>query len=161
VECPPCLIREDVLYIRAVQKLQFLSNLRFANNRLKTAKCGTLKPTGFLAGLGREPTGFLNKSNDLGRVEWMDIFKLPYVERFKPSAVDAAFTRKPYSITREIAKGMDKGMYNPVIAEAGHLKARRNRRPRVNAPSSFAFSSQPSGITDSNRSKPVFFPFIP
>jgi hypothetical protein len=45
-------------YIRVVQKLKFLNN-----NRLKTAKCGALKPTGFLAGLVREPTGFLNKSS--------------------------------------------------------------------------------------------------
>jgi hypothetical protein len=31
----------------------------------------------------------------------------------------------------------------------------------VNAPRSFAFSSHPSGITDSNRSKPVSSPLIP
>jgi IS30 family transposase len=61
----------------------------------------------------------------------MDIFKLLYVERLTPSAVAAALNRKPSSITREIAKGMDNGMYNPVIAEAGCLEARRNQRPRL------------------------------
>jgi IS30 family transposase len=62
-------------------------------------------------------------------VERMDIFKLLYVERLKPPAADAALNRKPSSITRKTAKGMDKGMYNPIIAEAGHLEARRNQRP--------------------------------
>jgi hypothetical protein len=52
-------------------------------------------------------------------VEWMDIFKLPYVERLTPSATAAVLNRKPSSITRETAKDMDNGMYNPVIAEAG------------------------------------------
>jgi IS30 family transposase len=61
----------------------------------------------------------------------MDIFKLLYVERLTPSAIAEALNRKPSSITREIAKGMDNGMYNPVIAEAGHLEARRNQRPRL------------------------------
>jgi IS30 family transposase len=64
-------------------------------------------------------------------VERMDIFKLLYVERLKPSDIAAALNRKPSSITREIAKGMDNGMYNPVIAEAGCLEARRNQRPRL------------------------------
>jgi IS30 family transposase len=59
----------------------------------------------------------------------MDIFKLLYVERLTPSA--AALNRKPFSITRETAKGMDNGMYNPVIAETGCLEARRNQRPRL------------------------------
>jgi IS30 family transposase len=61
----------------------------------------------------------------------MDIFKLLYVERLTPSATAAALNRKPSSITREIAKGMDSGMYNPVIAEAGCMKVRRNQRPRL------------------------------
>jgi hypothetical protein len=39
------------LFIRVIQKLQFLNN-----NRLKTAKCGALKPCGFLAGLVSQPT---------------------------------------------------------------------------------------------------------
>jgi IS30 family transposase len=64
-------------------------------------------------------------------VERMDIFKLLYVERLKPSAIAAALNRKPSSITREREKGMDKGMYNPIIAEARHLDARRNQRPHL------------------------------
>jgi IS30 family transposase len=64
-------------------------------------------------------------------VERMDIFKLLYVERLKPSAIAAALNRKPSSITREREKGMDNGMYNPIIAEARHLEARRNQRPRL------------------------------
>jgi IS30 family transposase len=42
----------------------------------------------------------------------------------------AALNRQPSSVTRELEKGMDKGMYNPVIAEARHLEARRNQCPR-------------------------------
>jgi IS30 family transposase len=59
----------------------------------------------------------------------MDIFELLYVERLKPSAIAVALNRKPSTITREIAKGMDNRMYNFVIAETGHLEARRNQRP--------------------------------
>jgi IS30 family transposase len=39
--------------------------------------------------------------------------------------------RIPSSITRELEKGMDKGMYNPVIAEVIHLESRRNQHPRL------------------------------
>jgi IS30 family transposase len=56
---------------------------------------------------------------------------LLYVERLKPSAVAAALKRKPSSITRELEKGKDNGMYNPIPAEARRLEARRNRRPRL------------------------------
>jgi IS30 family transposase len=64
-------------------------------------------------------------------VERMDIFRLLYVERLKPSAIATALNRKPSSITRELEKGMDNGMYNPILAEARHLEARRNQRPRL------------------------------
>jgi IS30 family transposase len=63
--------------------------------------------------------------------ERMDIFRLLSVERLKPSAIAAALNRQPSSITRELERGMDKGMYNPVIAEARHREARRNQRPRL------------------------------
>ncbi|MDR0723533.1 MAG: helix-turn-helix domain-containing protein, partial [Treponema sp.] len=65
-------------------------------------------------------------------VERMDIFKLLYIERLKPSAIATALNRKPSSITREREKGRDHGMYNPIIAEARHLDARRNQYPRLN-----------------------------
>jgi IS30 family transposase len=64
-------------------------------------------------------------------VERMDIFRLLYVERRKPSAIAAALNRRSSSITRELEKGMDKGMYNPILAEARHLEARKNQRPRL------------------------------
>jgi IS30 family transposase len=64
-------------------------------------------------------------------VERMDIFRMLYVERRKPSAIAAALNRKPSSISRELEKGMDNGMYNPVLAETKHLEARRNQRPRL------------------------------
>jgi IS30 family transposase len=64
-------------------------------------------------------------------VEGMDIFKLLYVERLKPSTIAAALNRKPSSITRELQKGMDHGMYNPMLAEARHREARRNQPPRL------------------------------
>ncbi|GMO42203.1 MAG: IS30-like element IS30 family transposase [Treponemataceae bacterium] len=62
-------------------------------------------------------------------VERMDIFRLMYVQRLKPSAIAAALNRAPSSITRELEKGMDNGMYNPILAETRHLEERRNRRP--------------------------------
>jgi IS30 family transposase len=52
-------------------------------------------------------------------VERMDIFRLLYVERLKPSAIAAALNRQPSSITRELKKGMDNRMYNPVLAMSG------------------------------------------
>jgi IS30 family transposase len=58
-------------------------------------------------------------------VERMDIFRLLYVERCKPSAIAAALNRKASSITGELEKGMD----NPILAEARHLEVRRNQRP--------------------------------
>jgi IS30 family transposase len=64
-------------------------------------------------------------------VERMDIFRLMYVERCKPSAIAAALNRKPSSITRELEKGMDNGIYNPILAGARHLEAGRNQRPRL------------------------------
>jgi hypothetical protein len=42
-------------------------------------------------------------------VERMDIFRPLYVERLNPPALN----RAPSSITRELEKGMDNGMYNP------------------------------------------------
>jgi IS30 family transposase len=62
-------------------------------------------------------------------VERMDIFRLLYVKGLKPSAIAAALNREPSSIAREMEKGMDNGMYNPVLAEAKHLEARRSQRP--------------------------------
>jgi IS30 family transposase len=64
-------------------------------------------------------------------VERMDIFRLLYVERLKPSAIAAALNREPSSITRELEKGMDTGMYNPILAEVRHLEARRNQCPHL------------------------------
>jgi IS30 family transposase len=64
-------------------------------------------------------------------VERMDIFRLRYGERLKPSAIAAALNRQPSSITRELERGMDKGSYNPIIAEVRHLEARRNQHPRL------------------------------
>jgi IS30 family transposase len=62
-------------------------------------------------------------------LERMDILKLLYVERLKPSAIATVLNRKPSSITRELGKGMDNGTYNPILAEARHLEARRNQCP--------------------------------
>jgi IS30 family transposase len=64
-------------------------------------------------------------------VERIDIFRLLYVERLKPSAIAAALNRRSSSSTRELEKGMDNRMYNPLIAEARHLEARRNQRPHL------------------------------
>jgi IS30 family transposase len=61
----------------------------------------------------------------------MDIFRMLYVERLKPSVIAAMLNRRPSSITRELEKGMDNGMYNPILAETKHLEARRNQRPRL------------------------------
>ena len=61
----------------------------------------------------------------------MDIFRLLYVERLKPSAIAAALNRKPSSIIHELEKGVDNGMYNPILAEAKHLETRRNQCPHL------------------------------
>jgi IS30 family transposase len=52
-------------------------------------------------------------------------------ERLKPPAIAAALNRSPSSITSELEKGMDNGMYNPIPAEIRHLEKRRNRRLRL------------------------------
>ncbi|MDR1030882.1 MAG: hypothetical protein LBL76_08420 [Treponema sp.] len=64
-------------------------------------------------------------------IEQMDIFRLLYVERRKPSTIASALNRRPSSITCEVEKGMDKGTYNPIRTKARHLEARRNQRPRL------------------------------
>jgi IS30 family transposase len=63
--------------------------------------------------------------------ERMDIFRLLYAEGLKPSAIAAALNREPSSIVRELEKGMDNGMYNPILAETKHLEARRSQCPRL------------------------------
>ncbi|MDR1073874.1 MAG: hypothetical protein LBL45_09410 [Treponema sp.] len=62
--------------------------------------------------------------------ERMDIFRLLYGERRKPSAIAAAPNRKPSGATREPEKGVGKG-YNPTFAEARRLEARRGRRLKM------------------------------
>ncbi|MDR2602464.1 MAG: helix-turn-helix domain-containing protein [Spirochaetaceae bacterium] len=64
-------------------------------------------------------------------VERMYIFRLLYVERLKPSAIAAALNREPSSITRELKRGVDAGMYNLIAAEVRRLEAIRNQRPRL------------------------------
>jgi len=64
--------------------------------------------------------------------ERLDIFKFLYIEKLKPSQIAKLLNRKPSTIIREIAKGMDSnGVYSPSVAEMRHLKAMRNRRPRL------------------------------
>jgi IS30 family transposase len=64
-------------------------------------------------------------------MERMDIFRLLYVEGLKPSAIVAVLNREPSGIAREMEKGMDNGMYNPILAGARHPEARRSPRPRL------------------------------
>jgi IS30 family transposase len=64
-------------------------------------------------------------------MERMDIFRLLYVEGLKPSSAAAMLNREPSSIARELEKGMDNGMYNPILAGARHPEARRSQRPRL------------------------------
>jgi IS30 family transposase len=45
----------------------------------------------------------------------MDIFRLLYIERLKSSAIAVGLNRRPSGITRELEKGMDNGMYNPIV----------------------------------------------
>ena len=61
--------------------------------------------------------------------ERMDIFRLLYVERLKPAYIGKQLNRSPSSISREIARGIDQGAYNPFIAEIRHLEARKTQRP--------------------------------
>jgi IS30 family transposase len=54
-----------------------------------------------------------------------------YVERLKPLAIAVALKRAPSSITREREKGVDSGIYNPILAEARCLEAGRNQWLRL------------------------------
>jgi IS30 family transposase len=63
-------------------------------------------------------------------MERMDIFRLLYVEGLKLSSA-AALNREPSGIARELEKGMDNGMYNPILAGARHPEARRSQCPRL------------------------------
>jgi IS30 family transposase len=46
-------------------------------------------------------------------VERMGIFRLLYLEKQTKSRIAAMLGREPSTIGRELAKGMDRGMYNP------------------------------------------------
>jgi IS30 family transposase len=63
--------------------------------------------------------------------ERMDIFRFLYVEKLKPAMIAKVLRRSPSSITREIEKGTEKGMYNPFMAECVHLDARRHQCPQL------------------------------
>jgi IS30 family transposase len=79
-------------------------------------------------------------------VERMDIFRLLYVEKRKSSAIATALNRRPSGITRELEKGVDQGMYNPIVAEAGRLESRQNHRPRLKmTDEAWTYSQAPTG----------------
>jgi IS30 family transposase len=63
--------------------------------------------------------------------ERMDIFRQLYLEKQTKSKTAAMLGREPSTISRELAKGMDKGMYNPVMAETERLRARKQQRPKL------------------------------
>jgi IS30 family transposase len=64
-------------------------------------------------------------------VERMDIFKLRYLEKQTMSKTASVLGRKASSISRELKKGMDGGMYNPFLAEMEHLKAGKSQSPKL------------------------------
>jgi hypothetical protein len=59
----------------------------------------------------------------------MDIFRLLYAERLKPSATAAALNREPSGIARELEKGMDNGDVQP-----GSGRSQASRSPKEPAP---------------------------
>jgi IS30 family transposase len=61
----------------------------------------------------------------------MDIFRLLYAEGLKPAHTGRLLNRSPSSISREIAKGMDQGTYNPFVAEPRHLESRKSQCPAL------------------------------
>jgi IS30 family transposase len=63
--------------------------------------------------------------------ERMDIFRLLYLEKQNKSRIASLLGRKPSSISRELEKGLDRGMYNPFLAEMEHLKARKQQSPKL------------------------------
>ena len=63
--------------------------------------------------------------------ERLEIFKLLYVERKKPSAIAKILNRSASTISREINKGTESGDYNPFEREFLHLKARRYQCPHL------------------------------
>jgi IS30 family transposase len=64
-------------------------------------------------------------------VERMDIFRLLYGEKQTESKIAALLGRRPSTIGREIEKGMDRGMYNPLMAEMEHLRARKQQGTKL------------------------------
>ena len=63
--------------------------------------------------------------------ERLDIFRLLHIERLKPSQIAKLLNRKPSTITREITKGMDNKVYNPLVAEMRRLEVRKKQRPNL------------------------------
>jgi IS30 family transposase len=64
-------------------------------------------------------------------VERMDIFRLLYLEKQTKSKIAALLGREPSTIGRELEKGMDRGMYNPIVAEMNHLQGRKHQSPKL------------------------------
>jgi IS30 family transposase len=63
--------------------------------------------------------------------ERMDIFRLLYLEKQTKSRIAALLGREPSTIGRELEKGMDRGMYNPITAEMNHLQERKQQRAKL------------------------------
>jgi IS30 family transposase len=64
-------------------------------------------------------------------VERMDIFRMLCLEKQTASKTASLSGRKPSAICRELERGMDRGMYNPFLAEMEHLKAGKNQSPKL------------------------------
>ncbi len=59
----------------------------------------------------------------------MNIFRGLYVQNLNASQIAFRLNRRPSTVTREIAKGWEDGIYNPVLAEAKHQLQRTTQRP--------------------------------
>jgi IS30 family transposase len=63
--------------------------------------------------------------------ERMSIFKMLYVQKFKPRQIAVQLNREGSSITREIERGSTEGSYSPILAEYAHLLQRRQQCPKL------------------------------
>jgi transposase, IS30 family len=63
--------------------------------------------------------------------ERITVFKLHQMEKLSNSELASRLNRSISSISRELARGMDSGSYNPFIAECEHLRQRRYQSPKL------------------------------
>ena len=73
----------------------------------------------------------------------MDIFSMYHLEKLKIKEIASRQKRARSSISREIARGMGSGHYNPFLAEYEPVKQRRYQSPKLKIDVCFCHPSTP------------------